>query len=265
MRSRLTMGLAILLVLTPLTAQPVSKGLSHEAWGELLKRYVREDHRVDYARWKADGTAPLDAYLGTLAKPFPADATAAERQAALTNAYNALTIRWILTHFPVKSIWKTKQPFTGKRHPVDGRQLSLDGIETELRETMGPLTHSVLVCAARSCPPLRREAYTARRLQAQLQGNTREWLANEHLNRFEPANKRADVSKIFDWYKKDFEKDGKTLEGFLAAYAPAGQADFLLAVNPGRVRFQDYDWGLNDTGNAGENYRGFYFDYLRNK
>lgn len=158
MRKSLLVAIGAVLALPLLMAgAEASSDLDHQAWEELLQRYVRPDHRVDYARWKHEGATGLDAYLTQLAKPFPKETSPAERQAALTNAYNALTIRWVLTHFPVKSIWKTKQPFTEKRHTVDGRQVSLDDIETELRNTMGARTHSVLVCAARSCPPLRRK------------------------------------------------------------------------------------------------------------
>jgi hypothetical protein len=43
-----------------------------------------------------------------------------------------------------------------------------------------------LACAALSCPPLRREAYAAERLDAQLDDNVRAWPANERLNQFDP-------------------------------------------------------------------------------
>lgn len=251
--------------LIPGRAQPTSPQVSHDTWDKLVKEYVREDHRVDYARWKSDGTATLDGYIASLARPFPAGITKAERNAALTNAYNALTVRWMLGHFPTKSIWKTKQPFTGKRHTVDGKTVSLDDIETGLRETMGERTHAVLVCAARSCPPLRREAFVANRLDTQLDDNTREWLANDKLNQFFPEKNRADVSSIFKWYKGDFEKNGATLEGFLAKYAPSDRGAFLTSGKKPDIDFKGYDWGLNDTGDAGKGYRGFYFDYLRNK
>ncbi len=260
-------ALSALAVLTPLYAHaaPHPSSISHAAWDDLLKRYVRADHRVDYARWKRDGVATLDAYLATLAHPFPAKISAEARQAALINAYNALTVRWVLGHFPVKSIWKTKKPFTAKRHQVDGKQLSLDDLETDLRNTLGARTHSVLVCAARSCPPLRLEAYTEAALQQQLDSNTRQWLANPSLNRFDAAAKTASVSSIFKWYRQDFDTANSRLADFLARFGPSDQSAFLLGGPDPKIRFLDYDWGLNDTGDAGEGYRGFYFDYLRNK
>jgi hypothetical protein len=206
----------------------------------------------------------LDAYLAGVAAPWPA-MSGAERKAAMINAYNALTVRWMAQHYPVPSVWRTRHPFTEARHKVNGKMVSLDGIETALRQGGDPRVHAVLVCAARSCPPLRREAYVAERLEDQLDANTREWLGNRLLNRFDVARKRAQVSSIFEWYRGDFDARPEKLEGFLVKYGPA-EAGFLPQAGA-KIEFLDYNWGLNDAGNAGEGYGGisFYFDYFRNK
>ncbi len=256
----ITLLMAPALMVTSQAATP-----DHQTWDRQLKHYVRQDHRVQYATWKQDGLAELDAYLAHLSQPFAPQTSPAERHAALINAYNALTVRWVLTHFPLKSIWKTKQPFTAKRHRVDGQLRSLDDIETELRQTLGPLTHSALVCAARSCPPLRREAYIASRLSAQLDDNTRAWLANPSLNQFDGKTATAHVSNIFKWYRQDFDTPNSNLGAFLAEYGPAHAVSMFRAQAAIKIRFLSYDWGLNDTGDVGTNYRGFYLDYLRNK
>ena len=64
-----------------------------------------------------------------------------------------------------------------------------------------PRIHAAPVCAARSCPPLGREACVADRLDEQLDNNVREWLANPTLNRFDPSRAEAKVSPIFNWYR----------------------------------------------------------------
>ena len=70
-------------------------------------------------------------------------------------------LRWILSGYPIESIWQLKDSFTAKRHDVGGRKVSLDDIEHgTLRPLIGYRAHAVLVCAARSCPPLQRFAYT---------------------------------------------------------------------------------------------------------
>lgn len=239
-------------------------GEMHTPWDSILKRYVNEAHRVDYERLKREGLRELDGYVKALAEPWPA-MNGTERKAALINAYNALTVWWMASKYPVKSVWKTPHPFTEARHTVDGKMVSLDGIETELRNGGDPRVHAVLVCAARSCPPLRREAYVAERLEQQLNGNAREWLANSVLNRFDAAARRAEVSNIFDWYRGDFDARPEKLEGFLAKHGPERAA--FLRGGGGKISFLDYNWGLNDAGSVGEGYGGltFYFDYFRNK
>jgi hypothetical protein len=236
--------------------------LDHSAWDALLKRHVNGESRVDYRAWKYGASlGELDAYLAQLASPWSGIANE-ERKAALVNAYNALTIRWILTHYPVESIWKTKQPFSQARHNVNGRRVSLDAIETELRQMGDPRIHAALVCAARGCPPLRREAYTAGRLEEQLDSNTRQWLADAKLNSFDARARTARISSIFKWYRGDFPN----LEQFLARHAPAGAA--FLREGKVKIVHVDYHWGVNDQSPLGESYKaglGFYWDYLRHR
>lgn len=239
--------------------------LDHSAWDTLLKEYVNEQHRVDYDRLKRTAGSRLDVYLEQLARKWPESVTPEERKAALINAYNALTVEWIIRNYPVASIWRTDNPFKARRHTIDGSKVSLDDIETELRNTAGTRIHSVLVCAARSCPPLRREAYVAARLEEQLDDNTRAWLADDGLNEFHPSKRKAEVSKIFDWYGNDFEQHGETLQKFLARYGPEGESVFLRE-GKAEIKFKNYHWGLNDTSDLGSGYSNlnFYWDKLKN-
>jgi hypothetical protein len=221
-------------------------------WDGVVKKYVNAEARVDYGGLKRQGLEELDAYLREVAAPWPTGIELSTRKAALINAYNALTVRWIVTNYPVESIMKTPNPFKAERHTVDGRKVSLDQVESELRAMRDPRVHAVLVCAARSCPPLRREAYAAESLEVQLDDNTRAWLANSRLNEFVPDRGLASVSPILKWYAEDF---GTTqgLSSFLARHAPDGRGGFLLS--PGaKIEFKDYDWGLNDASTLGGGY-----------
>jgi Protein of unknown function, DUF547 len=254
----------VLLWITLTAVSARAADIDHSPWDALLKRYVDQQHLVDYATWKRAGLVDLDHYLAGLAAPWPQDLSPAARKAALLNAYNCLTIRWIITNYPVASVWRTRHPFTEVRHRIDNRAVSLDAIETELRNMGDPRIHAALVCAARSCPPLRREAYAGDKLDPQLDANVSEWLAMRDRNQFIPGKNRASVSMIFKWYKGDFEKNGGSVEGFLAKYAPS--AHFLLA-RKATLKYAPYHWGLNDTSDLGRDYSSskFYWDYLRNK
>ena len=250
-----------LVLLTALVAARGQVPAEVSTWDALLKEYVTPQWRVDYDRWKLSkaDTAKLDGYLAQIASRWPDNLPPAARKAALINAYNALTVRWVLQNYPVESIWRTSHPFTAARHTVNGRKISLDQIESELREIGDPRIHGALVCAARSCPPLRREAYTPERINEQLDDNMRAWLANPNLNDFFPDERVAIVSMIFKWYAKDFEPGGKSLKEFLAKYIPPG-------TRLGTIKYKPYQWGLNDISTFGADYTNLKFmrDRLRN-
>lgn len=237
--------------------------LDHSAWNMLAQTYVSPESHVDYHGLKDSGLAELDTYVAQLARPWPAGMQSQETKAALINAYNALTVRWILSNYPVESIWKTNNPFQYPRHTLGGEKLSLDQIETRLRGMGDSRIHAVLVCAARSCPPLRREAYVAGRIDEQLDDNTRSWLANPQLNEFDPGARTALISPIFEWYASDFESAGG-LRQFLARHAPRDARASLRDANT-TVSYKPYHWGLNDASALGEEYSqvSFYWDLAR--
>ena len=151
-----------------------------------------------------------------------------------------MTLQWILDNYPVKSIKDTKNPWGAARHLVGGRKVSLDEIEHEtLRVLLGYRVHAVLVCAARSCPPLRAGAYSADHLPEQLDDQMRVWLGRDDLNRFLPDKNRVELSKIFDWYGKDFEKEEGGVRGVLAKYEPGWKGQF-------GIEFLRYNWDLKE-------------------
>ena len=53
------------------------------------------------------------------------------------------------------------------------------------------------------------------------------------------------VSKIFDWYARDFAAAGGSL-AFVEKYAPGEVAKAIgEAGETARLRYHDYDWSLN--------------------
>ena len=82
----------------------------------------------------------------------------------------------------------------------------------------------------------------------------RSFLSDRSRNRFDAAAGTLSVSRIFDWYRKDFEQGHQgiaSLQGHFARHAdvlastPQAQAD----IRAGRYKlaFLDYDWALNDA------------------
>jgi hypothetical protein len=234
----------------------VPANVSHDAWDALLKKYVNDRGLVAYADWKKNQTdlQALDGYLKQFAEKPQTSANGNDAAAALINLYNATTINWILTNYPTESIQGLKDSFTAKRHEIGGTKVSLDDIENStLRPPLGYRTHAVLVCAARSCPPLQSFAYTAQQLDQQIDTAYRAWLARDDLNQFLPDQKKVEISSIFNWYKQDFDKT-EGVKQVLVQYAPQQYHDDFLAGGDYEVSYLPYNWGLNDQGDHGRDY-----------
>jgi hypothetical protein len=230
-------------------------GIDHASWGEMLKKYVDERGLVDYAGWKGNETdiAALDSYLEGFGEKPETPAKGDELAAAATNAYNAFAIRDIIRNFPTDSIMNRADAFSKKSHLVAGKKVSLDDIEKgTVIPTIGWKGHGIVVCCARSCPPLQRFAYEGSQLQEQIDKAFSAWMAREDLHRFLPEENTAKVSKIFEWYAGDFKKAGGVRK-VLAMYAPAKFQDFASGDDY-KVEYLDYDWGLNDQGDRGKSY-----------
>ncbi|MGZ5662377.1 MAG: DUF547 domain-containing protein [Usitatibacter sp.] len=243
---------------------------TYKAWDDLLHKHVKyvqdgNASRVDYAGFARD-RAQLKAVLDDDSKVTKAEFDSwskPRQQAFLINAYNAFTIELILTKYPdLKSIRDLgsflSKPWSKKFFRLFGEESYLDFIEHEMLRKDGvyddPRVHVAVVCASIGCPMLRNEAFVPDRLDAQMDDAMRRFLSDRTRNRYNPQSGKLEVSKIFDWYGKDFEKGHK---GFTSVKATLGRYADQLADKPedralvkagkAEVAFLDYDWSLNDT------------------
>jgi hypothetical protein len=233
----------------------VRAGINHDEFDRLLKKYVNEQGLVNYSAWKqnANDLSSLDDYLKQFADKIDNPAQGNEKAASLVNAYNALVLHWILSNYPTESIQQLKDSFSAKRNDIGGRKVALDDIEHgTLRPLIGYRAHAVLVCAARSCPPLQRFAYAAEKFDEQDDTAYRAWLTRDDLNKFLPNEKRVEISSIFKWFKADFDKAGG-LPKILGRYAPQSVREFAASGNY-EIKYLPYNWGLNDQGPHGRHY-----------
>ena len=210
--------------------------VDHSDFDALLSDYVDAGGRVDYAGLRGDGSH-LDAYLAQLAAADPDELSGEERLAFYINAYNAATLDLIVDNYPLASITELDggKPWDVERVELGGETYSLNQIENDLIRGRfdEPRIHFAVNCAAASCPPLRAGAYTAERLDEQLDEQTRDFLTDPDY--ITVSGGEARVSKIFDWYGADFE----SVSAFIARYREDVNQDTEIA-------FAEYDWSLND-------------------
>ena len=220
------------------TSQDIGPVLDHSTWNKLLKKHVKPNGMVDYKGLKNDRTE-LDKYLKMLSSQQPSvDWGTNELLAYYINLYNAYTVDLILRNYPVKSIKDIDSPWTSEFVKVGDTEISLGGIENSiLRKMNEPRIHFAINCASISCPKLLNEAYTADKIEEQLERVTREFI-NSDKN--EISANSAKLSSIFDWYEKDFKENGSVID-YINQYSDT-------KINSGAsISYKEYNWNLNEA------------------
>lgn len=220
-------------------------------YNEILKEHVEEGFVSYHTLERAPSR--LDAYLDLLAEVNEESFnswTEPEQITYLINLYNAWTLRLILDHYPIESIRKIGNIFSG---PWDQKIVSLFGEKTTLnkiehdilRENYDePRVHFALVCAAKGCPPLRAEPYDPERLEEQLEEQGRIFMGDEEKNYIDFEKNIFYLSPIFKWFKKDFLKNSDSLIDYVAPYFPE-ETSSKIQDQKYKVKFTYYDWSLN--------------------
>lgn len=92
------------------------------------------------------------------------------------------------------------------------------------------------------------EPFTAAALDRQLDDQARRFLANPRKDATLSADgKTVRVSRIFEWFEDDFDKDGG-VRAFLEEHAPAEIATRIGADT--EIEYLDYDWTANAKSKA---------------
>ncbi len=212
--------------------------IDHSKWEILLKKHVDHNGNVDYVGFKQDKSL-LENYLNHLAQnPISDTAPKAERLAYYINLYNAGTVLLILENYPLKSIKDIFRPWGKDRINIGSKKYSLGEIEHEiLRKMDEPRIHFAINCASFSCPKLFNTAFTAKKMEEQLENATFEFVNDPSKNKI--RSKSVKLSKIFSWYKGDFTEQGSLID-YINRYSK------IKVPKKARVDYLDYDWSLNE-------------------
>jgi len=208
----------------------------------LLQKNVDKTGRVDYQSLKNNETL-LDNYLAYIQNNEPTkDWSSNKKKAFWINTYNAYTIKIILNNYPLKSIrdikidgktaWKI--PFV----KVGKKRYTLDQIEQEIlrKKFNDPRIHVGINCASVSCPRLWNFAFTEDNIASSLDNLMKEFINNTTRNKISKNN--LEISEIFNWFSKDFMKNG-TIINYLNTYAA------IKISEKASIKYLTYDWSLN--------------------
>jgi len=222
------------LLFVPLQAQKAD----HSLWNIVLQNHVSNEGKVDYKSIKSNPTN-LEKYIQLLSQSTPDESWLKEEKLAYwINAYNALTVDLICRNYPVNSIKDIKNPWEQRLWKLDNKDYNLEEIEHEiLRKMNEPRIHFAIVCASFSCPKLQNEAFQSSKIDAQLTKATKEFLADSNRNNINKYS--LELSKIFQWFSKDFKQNGSLID-FLNRYID------IQISEKAKIKFKDYNWNLNE-------------------
>ena len=251
--------------------QTVAVDPLHKPFDEILDLYVR-DGLVYYLALRNE-RGKFDRYVNALGDVDAATLKSwppARQLAYWINAYNAFVLRTVIDNYPIRgkvsdyppnSIRQIPGSFERRQFRAGGRTLTLDAIEKDVIGEFGDARALLaLGRGALGSPRLKSEAFTADRLDSQLETMSSELVQRRELVFVDIPNERLAVNPIFSWREPIFTKSlaGKAPKVYearsplersvLALIDPllVRTESEYLRKNTFRMTFSDFDWKLND-------------------
>ena len=249
----------------------------YRLYGKQLKNFVdAKSGMVHYRQWQKRRQG-LDAFVLSLAhlkKEKYEKFDEKERGAFWINAYNALAVKAVLDHYPVKqtvdyypadSVRQFNEGWEVLKFDVMGQPITLYDIEHDrLRRGLhDPRLHFAVASTAKDGPKLSVEPFVAATLDAKLDQLTRQFFEQPNALTVEPQRNSVRVSKIFSWFTLDFAaragygkavfpppRDEDIILDFIANYLPVERRQNLEQCRAkGNLNFDylPFDWSLNDA------------------
>jgi Protein of unknown function, DUF547 len=231
------------------------------AWTQILKTHYNPTHGMDYEGLAKKDWNTLKGLMQSMAQVDANALNAKEQLAYYMNVYNITVVNLMMENRQVKSIRELstdpitrinifkKDLVTLKSGATSLKKLEDDIIRGRFKD---PRIHFAINCAAKSCPPLRQEAFTGTNLDAQLDDQARAFFANPLLGaRFEVKGEtlRIQLTKIMDggfWFGKDFEQWGGGKLPFLRRFLSEDKQKIMDQYSGHTdLQFDSYDWSIN--------------------
>lgn len=233
--------------------------VDHRAWGGFLRRYAVANPdgvvRLPYGRVTAEDRQALARYVASLQGVPVSSLRRAEQLAYWVNLYNALTVKLVLDHYPVKSIRDIRLgggltaaffggPWDSKLLRIEGESVSLNDIEHRILRPIwrDARLHYIVNCASISCPALPTAPLAAATSQAVMEKAASDYVNGAYGVRRQ--DNRIWISSIYRWFRADFGGSDAAVLAHLARYA---RGELAAALTRGvTIQSDFYDWSLND-------------------
>jgi hypothetical protein len=250
---------------------PAAVDALHRPFDEILDVYVR-DGLVYFFALKQE-RSKFDRYVASLGdigadtlKSWPRE----QQMAYWINAYNAFVLRTAIDAYPIRgkaseypanSIRQIPGAFERHQFRAGGRMLTLDAIEKDVIGEFGDARALLaLTRGAMGGPRLKSEAFTADRLDSQLETMAGELVSSRDLVFVDIPNERLSVNPLFSWREDVFTRSlAGRAPAIYASRSPLERAVLslidpllvpseaaFLRKNTFAMVFSPFDWKLND-------------------
>ncbi len=251
---------------------PPSVDALHRAFDTVLDIYVR-DGLVYYHALKQERPR-FDRYVASLAgATLPESADRNQKLAFWLNAYNAFVLQTVIDNYPIQrrsqsfpsgSIRQIPGAFERRTFRAAGRTVTLDQIERDIIVPLGD-ARAVLALGrgALGGGRLKSEAFSAERIEAQLNAATQEVVDRREMVFVDRQNGILSVNPMFSWREAAFIESfadkaapvfasrsplERSVLAIIAPLVVRSEADFL-EENRFKMEFHEFDWRLNDLTN----------------
>lgn len=231
----------------------------YSEYDRLLRTYVDGEGRVDYAGLKNEIGA-LKRVIEDLGAVDPLSIEdEGERLRYYLTSYNAWVLYFAVNAYPARNeMWNFLGLFRDHDIRIGRRKSSLETLEHKIIRARfkDPRVHFYLNCAAQSCPALWPGAIPEQQTEAVLEQAAKRFINDPRHVRYDAAEKRLTISKIFDWFAADFLSYLKIQRGIakphIAQYIllylddPGREALSGTPLDDVRVKYFRYDRSLNE-------------------
>ncbi len=230
--------------------------INHRIWDDWLRSNVSTSpdgiNLIAYGGVTPANRERLKTYIADLTSLQISSYNRVQQRAYCTNLYNALTVDVALHNYPLESLRDTSAglfssgPWRLKLAKIEDQKLTLDDIEHRILRPIwqDPRIHYAVNCASLGCPNLQTVAFTAANTENLLQSAARDFINSPRGARV--IGNKLEVSRIYDWFEKDFGGNETGVIKHLRQYATGELATALSSFKD--IDDYAYDWQINAAG-----------------
>ena len=218
-----------------------------DPWATILAKRVNASGEIAYRSLEREDGALFARVLAGLAE---VDAKGLDHDHAVAfwiNAYHALVIAAVVHGERPETVAERARMFHWFGERISGARRTRDDVRTILNgyARADPRIHLAISNGTRGGPPLVAEPYAGERLDDQLARAASRFVNAPEYNFVDSGRKRLELSRLFAWYRGDFERKADSLEKFLQPFAMRQDLRDALDATNFSVHYLPFDWRLN--------------------